>query len=61
MRDRFKLFEGGCERVGKTPDRSGAEFFALQLEVKIVYCTRQMFRSFEFALDERLIDEPLSP
>jgi len=45
------------ERIGETPDCAGLEFLVLRFEVKVVHNAGQVFRSFQLALDECLVDD----
>jgi hypothetical protein len=56
LRNGIQFFEGGRERVGQTPDRARAKFLVLRLEVEIMHRPRKVFGSFQFAFDERLIN-----
>src|SRR5258708_34039144 len=55
----IQFFECGGERIGKTPDRPRLEFLVLRLKVEVMPAASKVFRSFEFPLDERLLDDHL--
>ena len=57
--DWVKLFERGSERVRQAPNRSRLEFVVLWIEVVIVDVSSQVFRDFQFAFDEGLVDDHL--
>src|SRR6266536_770158 len=56
LRNRLQFFECRGERVGETPDRPGAEFLVLGLEIEVMHAAGEVLWGFQFALDERLID-----
>jgi hypothetical protein len=45
--------------VGVVTDSSRLEFFVLGLEVEVMHQAGKMFGSFDFALDECLVDDQL--
>ena len=59
LRDGIQFLERRRERVRKTPDGPRPEFLILWLEVQIMHRPGQMFGSFQFALDERFVDDHL--
>jgi len=59
LRDGVQFLKSGSEGIGKTPDRSRSEFLVLRFEVGVMHAAGEMFGSFEFALNERLVDHHL--
>src|SRR5437899_6170394 len=55
----IEFLECGSERIRKTPDRSRPEILVLRFEVEVMDAPGEMFRRFQFALDERLVDDHL--
>ena len=49
-------FERRRERVGKTPNGPRPELFILRFKAEIMDSAGKMFRSLQFALDERFIN-----
>jgi hypothetical protein len=56
LRDRIQFLERRRERVGETPDRVWSKILILRFEVQVVNRASEVFGSFQFALDERLIN-----
>jgi hypothetical protein len=54
--NRFQPFERGSEGIREAPNRSGTELVVLWLEVQVMNRAGQVFRCFQPALDESLID-----
>jgi hypothetical protein len=59
LRNRIQFLEGRSERVGETPDCSRFELLILALEVEVMHAAGEVFGGFQFALDERLLDDHL--
>ena len=59
LRNGIQVLERRGERVREASDGSRFELLILRFEVKIVHGTSQVFRGFEFALHEGLIDNQL--
>jgi hypothetical protein len=54
--DGLQFLECRRERIGKTPDGSRPEFLVLRLEIQVMHGAGKVFRGFQFALDECLVD-----
>src|SRR5580698_3090674 len=59
LRDRIQFFESRSESVRQTPDCPRPEFLVFRLEVQVMHSSGKVFRSFESALDEGLVDDHL--
>ena len=59
LRDGVQFFECRPKRTGRTPDRSRPELLVFRLEVEVMEPAGEVLRSFEFALDERFVDDHL--
>jgi len=59
LRNWIEFLERRSERVREAPDRPRPEFLVLGLEAKLMHRACQVFRRFQFAFDERLVDDDL--
>src|SRR5437660_8927570 len=59
LRDGVHFLERRCEGIRQAPDRPRLELLILRLEVQVMHGTGKVFGSFEFALDERFVDDHL--
>ncbi len=55
----IQRFERRSERIRETPDRPRPEFLVSWLAVELMHAAGNVFRSFQFALHKRLVDDHL--
>ena len=59
LRGGVQFLERRCEGIRQAPDRPRLELLILRLEIRIMHRAGKVLGSFQFAFDERLLDNDL--